>query len=82
MYKEFDDVSSKLFTESRFFRSSVNALPSSILIEKKPAIVLFKDGEHFVFDESQGNWTNQASKDLIRLQARTSRSGSIVSDGR
>ncbi|KAH7722319.1 disulfide-isomerase A4 [Aphelenchoides avenae] len=62
MYKEFDEISSKLFTESRFFRSSVNALPSNVLVEKKPAVLLFKDGTHYVFDENEGRslaeWVN------------------------
>lgn len=81
MYKEFDEISSKLFTESRFFRSSVNALPSNVLVEKKPAVLLFKDGTHYVFDGNEGSCKRTTTANN-NLQEGVWLSGLTANDGR
>jgi thioredoxin domain-containing protein 10 len=54
LFKEYEAVADKLFTESRFFRAkSLTPLPTSISLPHRPAIVVFKDGKHFVFDQKK-----------------------------
>lgn len=54
LFTEYDDVSSKLFTETRFFRiSKSNILPSSDSPKTLPDVLLFKDGSHVSFQASK-----------------------------
>jgi hypothetical protein len=58
LFSEYDVISGKLFTETRFFRASQpNIFPSSVSPKKQPDVVLFKDGGHLTFQESHnGNF--------------------------
>uniref|UniRef100_A0AC35FXS0 Thioredoxin domain-containing protein n=1 Tax=Panagrolaimus sp. PS1159 TaxID=55785 RepID=A0AC35FXS0_9BILA len=54
LFKEYENVAEKLFTESRFFRSkSLTPFPSSVVLPHRPVIVVFKDGKHYIYDEKK-----------------------------
>jgi thioredoxin domain-containing protein 10 len=54
LFKGYEAVADNLFTESRFFRTkSLTPLPTSISLPQRPAIVVFKDGKHYVYDQKK-----------------------------
>uniref|UniRef100_A0A914Z580 Thioredoxin domain-containing protein n=1 Tax=Panagrolaimus superbus TaxID=310955 RepID=A0A914Z580_9BILA len=54
LFKSYEAAAEKLFTESRFFRSkSLTPFPASVVLPQKPAILVFKDGKHYIYDEKK-----------------------------
>ena len=54
LFAEFEGVAEQLFTESRFTRvKSVSFLPTSVVLNKRPGIIVFKDGTHYVYDDQK-----------------------------
>ena len=52
--KAYEKAAEELFTESRFFRSkSLTPFPTSVVLPKRPAVVVFKDGKYYVYDEKK-----------------------------
>uniref|UniRef100_A0AC34G110 Thioredoxin domain-containing protein n=1 Tax=Panagrolaimus sp. ES5 TaxID=591445 RepID=A0AC34G110_9BILA len=54
LFKNYEAAAEKLFTESRFFRSkTLTPFPASVVLPQKPAILVFKDGKHYIYDETK-----------------------------
>ena len=55
LFKEYESIAENLFTESRFFRAnSLAPFPASLVLAQRPALVVFKDGKHYVYDQKKG----------------------------
>ncbi|XP_058483933.1 protein disulfide-isomerase TMX3-like [Solea solea] len=61
--EKYHDVASELIIYTYFFSASEEALPESLALPELPAVVVFKDGGHFAYDEygdgSLSSWVNK-----------------------
>uniref|UniRef100_A0A7E4V0D3 Thioredoxin domain-containing protein n=2 Tax=Panagrellus redivivus TaxID=6233 RepID=A0A7E4V0D3_PANRE len=54
LFTEFEKTAEQLFTESRFVRAtSMKVFPTSVVVPNRPAVVVFKDGGHYVYDATK-----------------------------
>ncbi|XP_035468730.2 protein disulfide-isomerase TMX3 isoform X4 [Scophthalmus maximus] len=61
--EKYYDVASELIVYTYFFSASEEVLPESVTLPELPAVVVFKDGAHFTYDEyadgSLSSWVNK-----------------------
>ncbi|XP_038156551.1 protein disulfide-isomerase TMX3-like isoform X1 [Cyprinodon tularosa] len=61
--EKYNDVAAELIVYTYFFSASEEALPESVSLSELPAVVVFKDGSHFTYDEyedgSLSSWVNR-----------------------
>ncbi|KAF3703740.1 Protein disulfide-isomerase TMX3 [Channa argus] len=61
--EKYNDVASELIVYTYFFSASEEALPESVTLPELPAVVVFKDGTYFTYDEyeegSLSSWVNK-----------------------
>ncbi|KAF7658536.1 hypothetical protein LDENG_00011640 [Lucifuga dentata] len=61
--EKYNDVSSELIVYTYFFSASEGVLPESVTLPELPAVVVFKDGSYFTYDEyedgSLSSWVNK-----------------------
>ncbi|XP_054876934.1 protein disulfide-isomerase TMX3 [Poeciliopsis prolifica] len=61
--EKYNDAASELIVYTYFFSASEEALPESVSLSELPAVVVFKDGSHFTYDEyedgSLSSWVNK-----------------------
>ncbi|KAI6178420.1 Disulfide-isomerase A4 [Aphelenchoides besseyi] len=56
LFQQYENVSEKLFTETRFFRSRSTHLPSTIQLKELPDVIVFKDGSFQSFRQNGGDY--------------------------
>ncbi|KAI3355385.1 hypothetical protein L3Q82_018230, partial [Scortum barcoo] len=61
--EKYNDVASELIVYTYFFSASEEVFPESITLPELPAVVVFKDGGYFTYDEyedaSLSSWVNK-----------------------
>ncbi|CAK6967488.1 protein disulfide-isomerase TMX3 [Scomber scombrus] len=61
--EKYNDVASELIVYTYFFSASEEVLPESVTLPELPAVVVFKDGAFFTYDEyedgSLSSWVNK-----------------------
>uniref|UniRef100_A0A8C7ZZ97 protein disulfide-isomerase n=1 Tax=Oryzias sinensis TaxID=183150 RepID=A0A8C7ZZ97_9TELE len=61
--EKYNDAASELIVYTYFFSASEDAVPESISMPELPAVVVFKDGDYFTYDEyedgSLSSWVNR-----------------------
>ncbi|NXP75175.1 TMX3 isomerase, partial [Ramphastos sulfuratus] len=61
--EKYIDVASELIVYTYFFSASENVLPKYVTLPELPAVVVFKDGTYFVYDEYEdgdlSSWINR-----------------------
>ncbi|XP_026220096.1 protein disulfide-isomerase TMX3 isoform X1 [Anabas testudineus] len=61
--EKYNDVASELVVYTYFFSASEEVLPESVTLPELPAVVVFKDGTYFTYDEyedgSLSSWVNR-----------------------
>uniref|UniRef100_A0A665T4J6 protein disulfide-isomerase n=1 Tax=Echeneis naucrates TaxID=173247 RepID=A0A665T4J6_ECHNA len=61
--EKYNDVASELIVYTYFFSASEDVLPESMSLPELPAVVVFKDGAYFTYDEyedgSLSSWVNK-----------------------
>ncbi|XP_076014341.1 protein disulfide-isomerase TMX3 [Genypterus blacodes] len=61
--EKYADVASELIVYTYFFSASEEVLPESVALPELPAVVVFKDGAYFTYDEyedgSLSSWVNK-----------------------
>ncbi|XP_034022754.1 protein disulfide-isomerase TMX3 [Thalassophryne amazonica] len=61
--EKYNDVASELIVYTYFFSASEDVLPESVSLPELPAVVVFKDGGYFSYDEyvdgSLSSWVNK-----------------------
>uniref|UniRef100_A0A3B5MJG0 protein disulfide-isomerase n=1 Tax=Xiphophorus couchianus TaxID=32473 RepID=A0A3B5MJG0_9TELE len=61
--EKYNDAASELVVYTYFFSASEEAVPESMSLPELPAVVVFKDGSHFTYDEyedgSLSSWVNK-----------------------
>ncbi|GLD54559.1 protein disulfide-isomerase TMX3 [Lates japonicus] len=61
--EKYNDVASELIVYTYFFSGSEEVLPESLTLPELPAVVVFKDGGYFTYDEyedgSLSSWVNK-----------------------
>uniref|UniRef100_A0A672JBM6 protein disulfide-isomerase n=1 Tax=Salarias fasciatus TaxID=181472 RepID=A0A672JBM6_SALFA len=61
--EKYNDVASELIVYTYFFSASEEVLPESVSLPELPAVVVFKDGAYFTYDEyedgSLSSWVNK-----------------------
>uniref|UniRef100_A0A3B3B424 protein disulfide-isomerase n=1 Tax=Oryzias melastigma TaxID=30732 RepID=A0A3B3B424_ORYME len=61
--EKYNDAASELIVYTYFFSASEDAVPESISMPELPAVVVFKDGGYFTYDEyedgSLSSWVNR-----------------------
>eukprot|EP00064_Thunnus_orientalis_P000742 superscaffoldBa00000041_g743 len=61
--EKYNDVASELIVYTYFFSASEEVLPESVILPELPAVVVFKDGAYFTYDEyedgSLSSWVNK-----------------------
>uniref|UniRef100_M3ZHR1 protein disulfide-isomerase n=1 Tax=Xiphophorus maculatus TaxID=8083 RepID=M3ZHR1_XIPMA len=61
--EKYNDAASELIVYTYFFSASEEAVPESVSLPELPAVVVFKDGSHFTYDEyedgSLSSWVNK-----------------------
>ncbi|XP_069015777.1 protein disulfide-isomerase TMX3-like [Embiotoca jacksoni] len=61
--EKYNDAASELIVYTYFFSASEEVLPESVSLPELPAVVVFKDGGHFTYDEyedgSLSSWVNK-----------------------
>ncbi|XP_042256087.1 protein disulfide-isomerase TMX3 [Thunnus maccoyii] len=61
--EKYNDVASELIVYTYFFSASEEVLPESVTLPELPAVVVFKDGAYFTYDEyedgSLSSWVNK-----------------------
>lgn len=66
LFTEYDEVSSKLFTETRFFRiTQPSILPNTLSLPNLPDVVIFKDGAYQSFQATRGSKYCIAFKSIV-----------------
>ncbi|KAI6225963.1 Protein disulfide-isomerase TMX3 [Aphelenchoides besseyi] len=56
LFQQYENVSEKLFTETRFFRSRSTHLPSAIQLKELPDVIVFKDSSFQSYRQSGGDY--------------------------
>ncbi|XP_026148695.1 protein disulfide-isomerase TMX3 isoform X1 [Mastacembelus armatus] len=61
--EKYNDVASELIVYTYFFSASEESLPESVTLPELPAVVVFKDGTYFTYNEyeegSLSSWVNK-----------------------
>ncbi|XP_044032362.1 protein disulfide-isomerase TMX3-like [Siniperca chuatsi] len=61
--EKYNDVASELIVYTYFFSASEEVFPESVTLPELPAVVVFKDGAYFTYDEyedaSLSSWVNK-----------------------
>uniref|UniRef100_A0A3P8SUM2 protein disulfide-isomerase n=1 Tax=Amphiprion percula TaxID=161767 RepID=A0A3P8SUM2_AMPPE len=61
--EKYNDVASELIVYTYFFSASEEVLPESMSLPELPAVIVFKDGAYFTYDEyedgSLSSWVNK-----------------------
>ncbi|XP_075903607.1 protein disulfide-isomerase TMX3 [Nelusetta ayraudi] len=61
--EKYSDVASELIVYTYFFSASEEVFPESVALPELPAVVVFKDGGYFIYDEyedaSLSSWVNK-----------------------
>ncbi|XP_071340903.1 protein disulfide-isomerase TMX3 isoform X3 [Trachinotus anak] len=61
--EKYNDVASELIVYTYFFSASEEVLPETVTLPELPAVVVFKDGAYFTYDEyedgSLSSWVNK-----------------------
>ncbi|KAM6971038.1 protein disulfide-isomerase TMX3 [Tautogolabrus adspersus] len=61
--EKYNDVASELIVYTYFFSASEEVFPQSVTLPEVPAVVVFKDGAYFTYDEyedaSLSSWVNK-----------------------
>ncbi|XP_036377420.1 protein disulfide-isomerase TMX3-like [Megalops cyprinoides] len=61
--EKYVEVASELIVHTYFFSASEDVLPKAVTLNELPAVVVFKDGTHFLYDEYQdgslSSWVNK-----------------------
>ncbi|KAI6241307.1 Disulfide-isomerase A4 [Aphelenchoides fujianensis] len=65
LFEEYDNVSGKLFTETRFFRSPRTLLPAIVALKETPDVVVLKDNTFLSFKQQGGD---HSLSDWIRVE--------------
>ncbi|XP_049605994.1 protein disulfide-isomerase TMX3 isoform X1 [Syngnathus scovelli] len=61
--EKYNDVATELIVYTYFFSASEDVLPESVTLPEMPAVIVFKDGAYFTYDEyadgSLTSWVNR-----------------------
>ncbi|XP_037550156.1 protein disulfide-isomerase TMX3 [Nematolebias whitei] len=61
--ERYNDVASELIVYTYFFSASEESLPGCVSLSELPAVIVFKDGGHFTYDEYEdgvlSSWVNK-----------------------